>query len=150
MRFIQLYHPVGPNKLPKNIAYSAATLTQPSAADPDRERGPRDDTLVVAIRPHCVFLGALTAVDYGRDHHPRCFTIWMAGGGTSGITYGETDDYRYNIARRIRSMCIFARDDSAAWSITQTIQAPGRHFRFSTTPRNVSKRFGLFKRQRGF
>jgi uncharacterized protein (DUF1501 family) len=43
--------------------------------------------------------GKLTATDYGRDHHPRCFTIWMAGGGVKpGISYGATDDYCYNIA----------------------------------------------------
>jgi hypothetical protein len=44
--------------------------------------------------------GKLTADDYGRDHHPRCFTLWLAGGGIKpGITYGETDDYGYNITR---------------------------------------------------
>ena len=42
--------------------------------------------------------GELTATNYGRDHHPRCFTVWMAGGGIQpGITYGRTDDYSYNI-----------------------------------------------------
>mgnify|MGYP003694655939 CR=1 FL=1 len=42
--------------------------------------------------------GKLTAEDYGRDHHPRCFTIWLAGGGVKpGISHGETDDYCYNI-----------------------------------------------------
>ena len=44
--------------------------------------------------------GQLTATDYGRDHHPRCFTIWMAGGGIKpGLTHGETDDFSYNITR---------------------------------------------------
>ena len=44
--------------------------------------------------------GKLTADDYGRDHHPRAFTIWMAGGGIKpGITLGETDDYGYNITQ---------------------------------------------------
>jgi hypothetical protein len=42
--------------------------------------------------------GALSETNYGRDHHPRCFTIWLAGGGIKpGITYGRTDDYSYNI-----------------------------------------------------
>jgi len=42
--------------------------------------------------------GKLTAADYGRDHHPRCFTLWMAGGGVKGgVVYGETDDFSYNI-----------------------------------------------------
>jgi hypothetical protein len=44
--------------------------------------------------------GSLTETDYGRDHHPRCFTILMAGAGIrSGMTFGETDDYGYNIVR---------------------------------------------------
>jgi hypothetical protein len=44
--------------------------------------------------------GTLTAADYGRDHHPRCFTVWMAGAGVkAGMTYGETDDYSYNIVK---------------------------------------------------
>ena len=42
----------------------------------------------------------MTEDNYGRDHHPRCFSIWMAGGGVKpGITYGETDDFSYNIVR---------------------------------------------------
>ena len=42
--------------------------------------------------------GALTQTNYGRDHHPRCFSIWMAGGGVKGgVTYGETDEFSYNI-----------------------------------------------------
>ena len=44
--------------------------------------------------------GALTKDNYGRDHHGRCFTMWMAGGGVKpGITYGETDDYCYNVVK---------------------------------------------------
>src|SRR5207247_813574 len=44
--------------------------------------------------------GTLTEANYGRDHHPRCFSIWMAGGGIKGgMTYGETDDYCYNIVK---------------------------------------------------
>ena len=42
--------------------------------------------------------GTLTATDYGRDHHPRCFTVWLAGGGVKGgVSHGATDDYCYNI-----------------------------------------------------
>ena len=60
-----------------------------------------DDTLVVwggefGRTVYCQ--GRLTKDDYGRDHHPRCFTIWMAGGGIKpGMTYGATDDYSYNV-----------------------------------------------------
>jgi hypothetical protein len=44
--------------------------------------------------------GSLNKTNYGRDHHPQCFTIWMAGGGvTPGTSYGETDDYNYNVAK---------------------------------------------------
>jgi len=40
----------------------------------------------------------MSATNYGRDHHPRCFSIWMAGGGVRpGMTFGETDDYSYNV-----------------------------------------------------
>jgi hypothetical protein len=43
--------------------------------------------------------GALTATDYGRDHHPRCFSVWLAGGGArGGMTFGATDDFSYNVA----------------------------------------------------
>jgi hypothetical protein len=73
---------------------SSATLQQ---------RGLLEDTLVVwggefGRTVYCQ--GKLTAEDYGRDHHPRCFTIWLAGGGIKpGMTHGETDDYSYNIER---------------------------------------------------
>ena len=44
--------------------------------------------------------GQLTATNYGRDHHPRCYTIWLAGGGIKpGMTLGETDDFSYNIVK---------------------------------------------------
>ncbi|MGK0189073.1 MAG: hypothetical protein ACI9R3_004890 [Verrucomicrobiales bacterium] len=67
-----------------------------------RQRGMLDDTLVVwggefGRTAYCQ--GGLSDTNYGRDHHPRCFTVWMAGGGIKpGITYGHTDDYGYNIA----------------------------------------------------
>lgn len=67
-----------------------------------RQRGMLDDTLVVwggefGRTAYCQ--GNLTRENYGRDHHPRCFTTWMAGGGIKpGITYGRSDDYGYNIA----------------------------------------------------
>jgi len=61
-----------------------------------------EDTLVIwggEFGRTCYSQGALTKDNYGRDHHPRCFSIWMAGGGIKpGITYGRTDDYGYNIA----------------------------------------------------
>ena len=67
-----------------------------------KRRGMLDETLVIwggefGRTAYCQ--GKLTPENYGRDHHPRCFTIWMAGGGVkAGITYGQSDDYGYNIA----------------------------------------------------
>ena len=66
-----------------------------------KQRGLLDETLVIwggefGRTVYCQ--GELTKTAYGRDHHPRCFTVWMAGGGVQGgLTYGETDDYSYNI-----------------------------------------------------
>jgi uncharacterized protein (DUF1501 family) len=67
------------------------------------QRGMLKDTLVIwggefGRTVYCQ--GHLTATDYGRDHHGRCFTMWLAGGGVKpGLTYGETDDYSYNIVK---------------------------------------------------
>src|SRR3989475_10959167 len=105
VRFIQLYHRGWDqhNDLPRDIALQCRGVDQPSAAlvlDLKR-RGMLDDTLVVwagefGRTVYCQ--GKLTATNYGRDHHPRCFAIWMAGGGMQrGLTIGKTDDYCYNI-----------------------------------------------------
>ena len=67
------------------------------------QRGMLEDTLVVwggefGRTVYCQ--GALAADNYGRDHHPRCYSIWLAGGGIkAGTSYGETDDYSYNIVQ---------------------------------------------------
>jgi hypothetical protein len=68
-----------------------------------KNRGMLDDTLVVwggefGRTVYCQ--GKLTKEDYGRDHHPRCFTMWMAGGGVKGgMVHGETDDFSYNVVK---------------------------------------------------
>ncbi|MCC6409504.1 MAG: DUF1501 domain-containing protein, partial [Planctomycetes bacterium] len=66
-----------------------------------RRRGLLDDTLILwggEFGRTVYSQGVLTESDYGRDHHPRCFSVWLAGGGIQpGITYGKTDDYSYNI-----------------------------------------------------
>jgi Protein of unknown function (DUF1501) len=105
VRFIQLFHRGWDqhNHLPSQIAGQCRDTDQPSAAlvCDLKERGLLEDTLVVwggefGRTVYCQ--GPLSATDYGRDHHPRCFTIWMAGGGIKpGISYGVTDDYSYNI-----------------------------------------------------
>jgi len=106
VRFIQLFHRGWDQhtKLPAQIAGQCRDTDQPSAAliQDLKQRGLLDDTLVVwggefGRTVYCQ--GRLTKDNYGRDHHPRCFTIWLAGGGIRpGLTYGETDDYSYNVA----------------------------------------------------
>jgi hypothetical protein len=107
VRFIQLFHRGWDQhtNLPKQIRGQSHDTDQPSAAliQDLKERGLLKDTLVVwggefGRTVYCQ--GKLTPDDYGRDHHPRCFTIWMAGGGVKpGITYGESDDFSYNITK---------------------------------------------------
>jgi len=106
VRFIQLYHQGWDHHggLPSGIRQQCEETDQASTAlvMDLKQRGMLDDTLVVwggEFGRTSYSQGALTATDYGRDHHPRCFTIWMAGGGVKpGFTYGRTDDYGYNVA----------------------------------------------------
>jgi hypothetical protein len=107
VRFIQLYHrdwdhhgdlPASLPKRCRDVDQASAGLVTDLA-----QRGMLDDTLVIwggefGRTVYCQ--GHLTATDYGRDHHGRCFTMWMAGGGMKpGISFGETDDYSYNIVK---------------------------------------------------
>ncbi|HLJ11464.1 MAG TPA: DUF1501 domain-containing protein [Planctomycetaceae bacterium] len=105
VRFVQLFHRGWDQhtNLPKQIVGQCRDTDQPSAAliNDLKQRGLLDDTLVVwggefGRTVYCQ--GKMTADNYGRDHHPRCFTLWLAGGGIKpGISYGRTDDYCYNI-----------------------------------------------------
>ena len=105
VRFIQLYH-MGWDQhgdLPHDIALQCKDTDQASAAlvIDLKQRGLLDDTLVIwggEFGRTNYSQGRLTEDNYGRDHHPRCFTIWMAGGGVkAGLTYGQTDEFGYNI-----------------------------------------------------
>lgn len=107
VRFIQLYHQGWDQHggLPAGIRVQCRETDQASAAlvlDLER-RGLLDDTLVIwggEFGRTNYSQGPLTANDYGRDHHPRSFTMWMAGGGTRpGTIHGETDEHGYNIVR---------------------------------------------------
>lgn len=108
VRFIQLYHRDWDHhgNLPKGLPRRCQETDQPTAAliEDLKQRGMLEDTLVVwggefGRTVYCQ--GRLTKDDYGRDHHPRCFTMWMAGGGIrSGLTLGATDDYCYNVTER--------------------------------------------------
>ena len=107
VRFIQLYHSDWDHHgdLPNLIRKECQETDQPAAAlvSDLAQRGMLDDTLVVwggefGRTNYCQGLPA--AGNFGRDHHPRCFTTWLAGGGIKpGTTYGETCDYGYNIVR---------------------------------------------------
>ena len=106
VRFIQLFHRGWDHhtRLPRSIQQQAKDVDQAQAAlvQDLKQRGMLEDTLVLwggefGRGPYSQ--GVLTEDNYGRDHHPRCFTIWMAGGGSKpGITYGESDDFGYNVA----------------------------------------------------
>lgn len=105
VRFIQLYHPGWDQHggLPRGIRSQCKETDQASAAlvADLKQRGLLDDTLVIwggefGRTNYCQ--GQLSA-DFGRDHHPRCFTMWFAGGGIRrGFSFGETDPWGYNIA----------------------------------------------------
>lgn len=107
VRFVQLFHQDWDHHggLPKAIREECRQTDQPAAAliKDLKARGLLDDTLVLwggEFGRTAYSQGKLTPGDYGRDHHPRCFTAWAAGGGVkAGFTYGETDDFSYNIVR---------------------------------------------------
>lgn len=105
VRFVQLFHRGWDHhvNLPSRITEKCQETDQPTAAlvRDLRERGMLDDTLVVwagEFGRTSFCQGELTAESYGRDHHPLCFTVWMAGGGfRGGFGYGATDEWSYQI-----------------------------------------------------
>ena len=107
VRFVQIYHRGWDqhDSLPRDLPLQCKDVDRACAAlvlDLE-QRGLLEDTLVVWTGEfgrtiYCQ--GPLSKTDYGRDHHPRCFTAWMAGGGVrGGYVHGETDDFSYNIVR---------------------------------------------------
>jgi uncharacterized protein (DUF1501 family) len=107
VRFIQLFHRGWDHhgNLPRELRPQCEQTDQPTAAliRDLKQRGMLEETLIVwggEFGRTVYSQGTLTESDYGRDHHPRCFAMWLAGGGIKGgITYGETDDYSYNIVK---------------------------------------------------
>jgi len=107
VRFVQLFHMGWDHhgNLPKDLTKCVKDTDQPSAAlvQDLEERGLLDDTIVVwggEFGRTVYSQGELTKENYGRDHHPRCFPIWLAGGGFApGVTHGETCDHAYNVVR---------------------------------------------------
>lgn len=107
VRFIELFHQGWDQHggLPSGLRRQCKETDQASAAlvTDLKRRGLLDDTIVIwggEFGRTNYSQGKLTATDYGRDHHPRCFTQWVAGGGFQpGITYGETDEFGYNVVK---------------------------------------------------
>jgi hypothetical protein len=107
VRFVQVYHRGWDvhGLLPTVLPSQCKEIDQPCWAlvQDLKQRGLLDDTLVILAGEfgrtiYCQ--GKLTSTDYGRDHHPRCFSLWMAGGGIKGgVVHGETDDFSYNIVK---------------------------------------------------
>jgi hypothetical protein len=151
VRFIQVYHRAWDHHggLPKAIRTATAEGDQPSAAlvQDLKERGLLDDTLVICggefgRTVYCQ--GKLTAEDYGRDHHPRCFTIWMAGGGIKpGASVGATDEYSYNITEdpvAIHDLNATILHSLGIDHTRLTYKYQGRHFRLTDTEGIVVKK----------
>src|SRR5215469_10621774 len=150
VRFVQLYHRGWDqhNDLPRDLALQCKGTDRASAAlvMDLKQRGLLDDTLVVwggefGRTVYCQ--GRLTETNYGRDHHPPCFTIWMAGGGVKkGFSFGETDDFGYNIV----SNPVHVHDLQATIlrclgvdHLRLTYKYQGRHFRLTDVHGEVVK-----------
>ena len=107
VRFVQVYHNNWDNhsNVSGRLPSQCRDVDQPCYAllEDLKQRGMLDDTLVIwggEFGRTIYSQGSLSKTNYGRDHHPRCFTMWMAGGGAKGGTiYGETDDFSYNIVK---------------------------------------------------
>jgi hypothetical protein len=150
VRFVQLYkrgwdqH----DNLPRDLKLQAASVDQPSAAlvMDLKQRGLLDDTLVLwggefGRTVYCQ--GKLTDTNYGRDHHPRCFTMWAAGGGIKrGQTIGETDDYCYNVVSdpvHIHDLQATVMNCLGIDHTKLTYKFQGRHFRLTDVSGSVVK-----------
>jgi uncharacterized protein (DUF1501 family) len=107
VRFVQIFHRGWDQHgtLPRDLASQCKDVDQAcyGLIQDLKQRGMLDDTLVIwggefGRTVYCQ--GTLTETNYGRDHHPRCFSLWMAGAGVKGgMVYGETDDFSYNIVK---------------------------------------------------
>ena len=148
VRFIQLFHRGWDHHsaLPNNLNARCKQTDQASAAllTDLKQRGLLDETLVVwggefGRTVYCQ--GTLTEKNYGRDHHPRCFSIWMAGGGVRpGTQYGTTDDFSYNIAENPVSVNDLHATMLHLLGIDHlklTFKFQGRHYRLTDIAGNI-------------
>lgn len=150
VRFVQLFHRGWDqhNNLPKEIRAQCLQTDQPSAAlvQDLKQRGMLDDTLVVwggEFGRTVYSQGTLTETNYGRDHHPRCFTMWLAGGGIKpGISYGTTDDFSYNVTENavdVHDLHATLLHCLGVDHTRLTYKFQGRHFRLTDVKGNVVK-----------
>ena len=150
VRFIQLYHKGWDQHggLPGGIKRQTKETDQASAAliTDLKQRGLLEDTLVVwggefGRTNYCQ--GKFNGSNFGRDHHPRCFSIWMAGGGVKGgVSHGETDEYCYNIASGGVHVHDFHATILHLLGVDHeqlTFQYQGRHFRLTDVHGHVVK-----------
>lgn len=150
VRFIQLYHRGwdAHNNAPKQVPAQCRDTDQPTAAllRDLKQRGMLDETLVVwggefGRTIYCQ--GKLTDKVYGRDHHPNCFTYWMAGGGIrGGMTYGETDEYSVNVVENpvhVHDLQATILGQLGIDHERLTYRYQGRYFRLTDVHGNVIK-----------
>jgi uncharacterized protein (DUF1501 family) len=148
VRFIQLYHPGWDHHggLPAGIRTMCRETDRGCAAliKDLKQRGMLDDTLVLwggEFGRTNYSQGKLTPADYGRDHHPRCFTVWAAGGGIKpGLTHGETDPFGYNITTDPVHVHDFHATVLALLGIDHerlTYKYQGRYYRLTDVEGNV-------------
>ncbi len=142
VRFVQLFHHGWDQhgNLPVQLRGQCMNTDQPTAAlvMDLKQRGLLDDTLIVwggEFGRTCYSQGGLSDTNYGRDHHPRCFSMWMAGGGIKGGTsIGQTDDYSYNITRdpvTINDLHATILHQMGIDHTRLTFKYQGRHFRLT-------------------
>jgi len=148
VRFIQLFHRGWDQhgNLPKEIRGQCEQTDQPSAAlvQDLKQRGMLDDTLVVwggEFGRTVYSQGTLTETNYGRDHHPRCFSLWVAGGGIKpGTVYGETDEFSYNVSENpvdVHDLHATILHCLGVDHTRLTFKYQGRHFRLTDVKGNV-------------
>jgi hypothetical protein len=150
VRFVQLYHQGWDQhgNLPNEMRGQARDVDQPSAAliTDLKQRGLLDETLVIwggefGRTNYCQ--GKMTVDNYGRDHHPRCFSIWMAGGGVKpGMVYGETDEFGYNIVKNPVHVHDFQATALYLLGLDHerlTFRSQGRRYRLTDVSGNVVK-----------
>ena len=150
VRFIQLYH-MGWDQhgsLPKELPGQCKDTDQPTAAliKDLKQRGMLDETLIIwggEFGRTIYSQGTLTDKDYGRDHHPKNFTIFMAGGGVKpGLVYGETDDFSYNIVKdpvHVHDLQATILNQLGLDHEKLTYKYQGRDFRLTDVHGNVMK-----------